>query len=60
MCGGTDDSSGGVSVKSSQCLGDDVLSAAKESGINVVGVSGSQGCGVDANGGWWQGSNLKK
>jgi RHS repeat-associated protein len=48
MCGGD-----GTDV--SNCLGDDVLSAATGSvGITLVGVSGAEGCGVDASGNWYQ------
>jgi len=37
----------------SDCLGDDVMNAATSIGLNVVGVSGNSGCGVDASGDWW-------
>ena len=41
----------------SNCLGDDVMASVKRRGINVVGVSGNSGCGVDANGNWYQYGN---
>ncbi len=50
ICGGDDSGQ-------SNCLGDDVKSAAKTAGLSVVGVSGNSGCGVDANGNWYQYGN---
>jgi len=50
MCGGDDS-------EQSNCLGDDVKSAAKAAGLNLVGVSGNSGCGVDASGNWYQYGN---
>jgi hypothetical protein len=50
MCGGNDE-------PQSNCLADDVLASAKRKGINVVGVSGNSGCGVDKNGDWYQYGN---
>jgi len=47
ICGGDDSGQ-------SNCLGDDVISAARTHGLNVVGVSGNSGCGVDASGDWYQ------
>jgi len=41
----------------SDCLGDDVMNAAKGNELNVVGVSGNSGCGVDAAGNWIQFGN---
>jgi RHS repeat-associated protein len=48
---------GGDNSDQSNCLGDDVNNAAKKAGIKVVGVSGNSGCGVDANGNWYQYGN---
>jgi hypothetical protein len=45
---------GGNSDPQSNCLGDDVMGAAKNKGLRVVGVSGNSACGVDADGNWWQ------
>ena len=50
ICGGDD-------TGQSNCLGDGVKSAANAAGLNVVGVSGNSGCGVDADGNWWQHGN---
>jgi hypothetical protein len=47
MCGGNE-------TPQSNCLADDVLAAAKSAGIDVVGVSENSGCGVNANGNWYQ------
>ncbi|MSR58314.1 MAG: hypothetical protein EXS05_11670 [Planctomycetaceae bacterium] len=46
MCGGDDS-------KESNCLGDDVVSAAKARGLPIVGISGGSGCGVDGEGKWY-------
>jgi RHS repeat-associated protein len=50
ICGGDDSGQ-------SNCLGDGVKSCANAAGLNVVGVSGNSGCGVDENGNWWQHGN---
>ena len=50
ICGGDD-------TAQSNCLGDAVKSAANAAGLNVVGVSGNSGCGVSADGKWWQHGN---
>jgi RHS repeat-associated protein len=47
ICGGDDSGQ-------SNCLGDKAKSAAKAAGLDVLGVSGHSGCGVDAAGNWWQ------
>lgn len=46
ICGG-DDSSG------SNCLADEVISAATRAGIKVVGVSGNSACGINPDGSWY-------
>ena len=50
MCGFNDDGD-------TNCRRKDVKSAANAAGLNVVGVSGNSGCGVDADGNWWQWGN---
>ena len=50
ICGGNNE---GVS----NCLADDVISAASGAGLNLVGVSGNSGCGVDASGRWYEFGN---
>ena len=45
---------GGNGEDHSNCLGDDVMDAAKDARLDVMGVSPNSGCGVDANGDWYQ------
>ena len=48
VCGGNDS-------PESNCLADEVLRGASHGGINVVGVSGRDACGVTPGGGWYVG-----
>jgi len=48
---------GGNNTDQSNCLADDVLGATYLSALNVVGVSASSSCGVDANGNWYESGN---
>jgi RHS repeat-associated protein len=50
MCGGDDSGQ-------SNCLGDEVKSAAKTAGFALMGVSGNSGCGLGVDGSWWQYGN---
>ena len=47
ICGGDDEGQ-------SNCLADDVIDSAANVGINIVGVSGASGCGVTAEGDWYE------
>ena len=47
ICGGDDSGQ-------SNCLADDVIRSVNNAGITLVGVSAASGCGVTAEGGWYE------
>ncbi len=53
VCGGDDS-------RESNCLADYVLQAIRQNMIQLVGVSGASGCGVNPDGTWYETKKLLK